>query len=1757
VDCYGQTECCDDVLHYTIPRSTDTSIVPIGTPSFNTRIFILNHHDQLQPMGLPGEICVSGAGVGNGYWNREELSREKFVDNPIFQGIKMYRTGDLGKWLPDGKVAYLGRLDHQVKVRGNRIELREIETVMAGHSDILEAAVVTKQDHHGETVLHAFFVANRDIGAAEIRQFLGQTLPDYMVPGFFTKLERMPQTPNMKIDRKKLKAMEGTIATGTAFKPPTNDTEKTIREIWRQLLGRDDIGVHDNFFDLGGHSLLLIKLKSRLEKSFGVEIQLVELFKYPTIALLGDFVDGEPEAAPEDDNPQVSIKGGDDVAVIGISIQVPGAMGINQFWTNIKEGIHSICNFSEEELESAPLSSMIGGNCALVPSGGVLGDVDLFDAAFFGYTPGEAEVMDPQQRLFLEYSWNALEDAGYGNTSQLGFPVGVYGGVGFNTYLLNNLMSRPDVVNRYGEFQIMIANDKDFLASRVAYKLDLKGPAVTVQSACSTSLVVVHMARQGLLQGDCRMALAGGVAVRVPERTGYFFTEGGHLSSDGICRAFSSDSNGTVFGNGIGVVVMKRLPEAEADGDHIYAVIKSSAINNDGSLKVGYTSPGEQGQAEVVRKALMAAAIDPETISYIETHGTGTVLGDPIEVSALTSAFRQYTEKKGFCAIGSVKPNIGHLDAAAGIVGLIKAVLCLKNRQIPPSIHVKDLNPNIDFDHSPFYVNRELKEWTNNGSPRRAACSSLGIGGTNAHVVLEEYPKRTANAMSRSRHIVALSAKSQTSLDRLTENLAAFFKRNRSQSLADIAYTLLLGRERFSHRKVCVLPKGADMPLDNPNLWQEAAATAESKPPVVFMFPGQGSQYTGMCRDLYDGEPVFRREMDCCFDILQSMNVDLRHVLYPPEDNPETAAAITDTAMAQPLIFAVEYSLARLLMFWGVKPYCMVGHSIGEYTAACLAGVFTLEEALRLVAARGRLMGQMPAGAMLSVPLSEEEARPYLGTGVELAAVNSSELCVVSGKKEDIDACGKRLQEAGIDCRRLHTSHAFHSAMMEPVLRPFEEALAGIEMKSPRIPFFSNVTGDWAAEGDCLSPAYWARQLRSPVRFSAALDTMLAEDDAILLEVGPGNALGAFVRRHGKKRESHRVVELTRHPRKEAHDGQVLLEGLGRLWLAGVDIDWKHFYEGENRRRISLPVYPFDRKRHWLEPRQTPEPVEIRKSMDRWCYVPSWKQALPPGAVGGEARDTESPCVLLFSHGEPFKRAIGAELERRGCRVVEAEAAGLRSKDECRRLVQSLVERDVVLDKIVIAGDLEGLLYLIQTFAELRLFHPMEVWFVASGVFAFGPTEYGLPELAAVEGGLIVMGQEFANLSGRVLDIEVGDLAAGIVADEMLGSSGEGVVVYRGGQRWTRCFDLLELAGFDFSLLRSGGVYLVVGGLGRIGLAFGEFLAHYFDAKLVLVGRRPLDLTSGVDTVDTVDPVDPVDRIKRMGDGVLYFVADACDRLQMEAAFQAGEAEFGGVDGVVFAAGEMAGGFGAISELSFGDCLEHFSGRRLGLGVLSECVRERKLDFVFVVSSLSAVLGGVTLFGYSAAHCYLDAFCVAQSRSGEIPWICVDWPHWQFDGEDLGDPLSILPFEGVEVFKRILSLRGIPRVVVSTTDLNRRLEQWVDGSEEEELFERNRPGLSRRFVEPESVAEGVVADIWEEILGIHPVGVHDDFFELGGHSLLATKLAGRLREIFQIDVPIQVFFARPTVRQMLEYIEETWGDPGTVAEIARVYREVF
>lgn len=1484
-----------------------------------------------------------------------------------------------------------------------------------------------------------------------------------------------------------------------------------------------------------------------------------------------------------------------EIAVIGMHGRFPGASTINQFWQNLCQGVESITWFTPQALAEAGVAPNLITHPDYVPASAVLEDIDKFDAAFFGYNPREASIIDPQHRILLEEAWWALEAAGYNPETYPGL-IGIYAGVGLSNYLLH-VYSHPEL----SQFLTLLGNDKDFLTTRISYKLNLKGPSVNVQSACSTSLVAIHLACQSLLGGECDLALAGGATVRVPHDAGYLYQEGGILSADGHCRAFDVQAQGTVPGNGAAMVVLKRLEDAMHDGDHIEAVIKGTAINNDGSYKIGFTAPSIDGQTAVIKATQLLAEVEPNTIGYIETHGTGTALGDPIEIKALAQAFA--TADDVHCVLGSVKTNIGHLDTAAGVTGFIKTVLAVQHGRIPPSLHYHTANPQLDLDQTGFSVNTELTEWPQQHPVRRAAVSSFGLGGTNAHVILEQAPPLPPTSSSRQWQLLPLSAVTDTALTHITGDLANHLQENANLPLADVAYTLQLGRKPFLRRRIvlCTNHEQAIDALTAPNSeYMVDSAVAFQERPLYFMFSGQGSQYVNMARDLYTQESVFRKQVDQCALLLQDiLGIDLRDILYPlPEKEAAQAERLQQTAITQPTIFTIEYALAKLWSSWGIEPDAMIGHSIGEYVAACLAGVLTLPDALKLVAIRGRLMQTLPPGAMLSVPMSAEELEPLLTGNLSLAAINAHHLSVVSGPSEEIDQLAIYLTEADIQTQRLHTSHAFHSAMMDPILAVFIAEVDKLSLQPPLIPFISNVTGSWITADEATDPTYWGTHLRHAVRFADGLSNLLVESGAIFLEVGPGRTLSSLAKQHHAYTHDHIILTTLRHPREQTSDQAYMLKTLGRLWLAGHEIDWSLLYTQENRRRVTLPVYPFERQSYWIEMQEHAYQssrllTNGKQPLQNWFYLPAWERTIP-SRVGSEKPALPSrKCWLLLLDQTGIAAQLGSHLQQMGQTVIFVGSAhqfqfirenkyniNPQNPADYTQLLLHLIQNDLLPNTIIhlaqlapqtdspasARGGYDSLLYLAQAIMQNNLSSPLHIDLVTTQTYDVVGSEPIRPEQAVAVGLLKVIAQEQPQITYRCIDLPA--LTTATTRDkqwlkpllaELLTETPGITVSYRGMQRWQQMATLLsfrpDAVKTGQARIQQNGVYLLINGLDGPGLTFAKQLQNKHQVSLCFIEPDDFPVPDQWEQwLATHESQNPVSRKIRSAQllhneeaCVLVLPVNSCDKACIRGSLSEIAQQLGTVQGVIYTAIVDAEETINNIDLDIYECTKRQ--HSLALNQWHDVLAESQVDFCLLLSSMASFLGGLKSAIAAGVYAQLDAWARQTHHTTNVPWQCINCDAWE---DSLGrnseiQQQAITAEEMGELFWYVLSAPGLEQILISTTDLPTRVAQWLtkqristDGQEVKNAishYERPRD-LSTVYVAPRNDLEQIVTNCWQEVMGIDQIGVHDNFYELGGHSLLATQVAARLREVFPIDLPLDRLFSAQTVAELMVVITQ-------------------
>lgn len=1337
---------------------------------------------------------------------------------------------------------------------------------------------------------------------------------------------------------------------------------------------------------------------------------------------------------------QRKVKG---IAIIGVAGKFPGAASALAYWRNLCAGVESITFATDEELASAGVPPELSQRSDYVRAGGVVSDADFFDASFFGLSARESEILDPQHRVFLECAWDVFEDAGYDPLRYSG-EVGVFAGAGMNTYGMANLFANAAVLEAAGGYQLMLGNDKDFLATRVAYKLNLRGPAVSIQTACSTSLVAVQAAFESLQRGECEMAVAGGVSIYFPQNAGYLYMSGMILSADGHCRAFDAESGGTVPGRGAGAVLLKPLDAAITDRDHIYAVIKGAAINNDGASKVGYSAPSVEGQRRVIAKSMQMAGFAPETVHYVEAHGTGTDLGDPIEVTALNEAFASSTESRPYCALGSVKTNIGHLDAAAGVAGLIKASLVLRSRLIPPTLHYERPNPLIPFEKGPFYVNNTLVKYD---TPQlfRAGVSSFGIGGTNAHVSLEEAPLPKQSHDGRPQ-LFLLSARSETALAARAASLAAHLAENSDQSIADVAWTLQQGRHPFRHRRAFVVSTSETAreileDIESPHL--RSGMTDAKEREVVFVFPGQGSQFVNMGLGLYESSEVFRQTVDLCCNMLEPfLGLDLRKILYP---GLETAAAsdmlLAETWLTQPALFVIEYAAAQLWISCGLQPAAMLGHSVGEYVAACLADIFTLQDALKLVALRGKLTYSLPAGAMLAVSMSEQQLSELLPQGVSIAAVNSASQCVASGPANSITELEQALHSRGIRSTRLRTSHAFHSSMLDPILAEFVAAVEATDRQGPARAILSNVTGTWMTNEEATDAAYWGRHLRHAVRFADCSAVIAQNPQWIVVEVGPGNTLNSLMRQQAMPHSGKLLLSSMATHSATQSDYHVWLNELARLWLAGAVIDWQAVHAPNMPRRVPLPGYPFERQRYWVNAEAT-TPLsragskeflpQKKLSISDWFYVPTWRRSSPLEPSPAPPVP-ENNVWLVLADAHSLEAAKIAESLSRIAPIVLVSTSDIfeehsqnhfslspSDREHWDQLLGLLIGRQQWPERVIHTLNMSpgpddtglstglnrgffSLMAIVQAIGNVSSTRSVKMQVVITGAFSIAGEPVKQTLAASLSGFARMLPSESPNVECTLIDSDPSDET---LIRELSGANSSEIVVLRKGTRWTQAFDAISFSEEQASRstdLQHGircGVYLVSGGLGGLGLVFAERLVQLGATRIVLTSRSEfpdVDQWSSLATDPETSPARAASlqsllRIKAAGGTIHIMRADVADIAGMREVVSWCTQQPDGLRGIIHAAGVPSRSM--LLAKTRDEAESVFRSKIQGTEWIEEALQSEPLDFVLLCSSISAIVPSPGLTDYSSANAFLDAFAAKHDSLNGTRVISVNWDTW-------------------------------------------------------------------------------------------------------------------------------------------------------------------
>lgn len=1502
-----------------------------------------------------------------------------------------------------------------------------------------------------------------------------------------------------------------------------------------------------------------------------------------------------------------------EIAIVGMACRFPGIRSPKDLWTVLVEGKETIATFDEDQLRASGIPESLFKHQDYVPRGAALGDIDLFDAGFFGFSPREAALLDPQCRLFLETAWHALEDGGFARDDGR-HDIGVFGGVALNTYFHNNLATNPKVLEDFGFFQTLISNDKDYLTTLVSYKLNLTGPAITVQTACSTSLVAIHSACQSLLTGECDLALAGGVNLTVPEAQGYLYQTGMINSPDGSCRPFSKEAAGTTNGAGCGLVLLQPLEDALEAGATIHAIIRGSAINNDGARKVGYTAPGLEGQVRAISEAQRVADVKPSEIGFIETHGTATPLGDPIEVSALSRVWEETGQPEKLsgtganCVLGAVKSNLGHTGAAAGVAGFIKAVLAAREGILPGTAHFTKPHPELRLDQTPFRISNQSAPWvTTKQQPERiAGVSSFGIGGTNAHVIVAEnrFAQPTRPQTARNPELLTVSAHTPEALQQACQNLGTFLSQQDAPSLSAVAHTLQVGRKALPYRlAICGTDRQELAEKLRETVIGTGQKTASEKRHVAFMMTGHGSQSVTMTRALLEQEPVFRKRFDDLADILKSeTDIDLYAVLTS-SDSQWAQSQIDRMMVSQPLMFVIQIALCALWESWGVLPQTVTGHSSGEFAAAVQAGIFSAEDGLKLVLARGQLMDTSASGGMIALNYDEHELEHFIGDGLSVGVINAPDMSVVSGADEPLDEFVALLEKRDVDYRRLHVSRAAHSPTMEAIQPAFAEIAKTIRYSAPKIPYVSSVTGTPVHPDEIANPDYWVRHLRAPVRFGEAIGHLVKDPEIALVEIGPGNALSTFARITAGVKGALPpicVQSLARPQDDTEHDDAVIAASVGKLWACGVTIDWQNYRAGQLHHLVSLPLLPLQRQRCWIDPPAHKASQSFQQEYqhkretnpENWFHVPGWKSATGPQLSRINEGDEKTVLWLGAKDDEIFHELSKRLTQAPRCRLIQvtsgdsfkidgntatirlsisADFENLIQKTTPAIIVHSALQQDPLGDKDDIPGfGAFQTLCLLGRATGLRPNAHTDIITLVSGMFDVTGNEVLSVEDSLVLGPLKVIPQEFPNIRTQLLDLDpAGNTSnAALQIEAAIRQQDPAPIrVVRGRHHWVPDYTPVKLgqASTGNCRIRDGGVYVITGGLGGLGMTIAEYFAQEYKAKLALISRTALPARKNWNKKgNTPDQIALIERLRAMEDAgaeILTFAVDCADDEAMAKTFSAIEASLGPINGVIHAAGDIGRQIHcALDQYSPRQGRNQFIAKVNGTRILEQLVANRTPDFVILMSSMAAILGGLGFAAYGSASAYMDAVAAKHSSDETTRWVSINWDRWIPAGQENQEEhsrqlrtlanLQMQPHEGMDALMRIITHFAGPQVLVTPGSITERLAQWINlpprqlrsnsnaGSPANDQTESQDPIIKVADAADMTDVQAKLASIWQRLLGHAKIGLDDSFFDLGGHSLLATRVIDQVRQQLGINLAMKTLFDTPTIRGLAAEIDQ-------------------
>ncbi|MBF0194217.1 MAG: SDR family NAD(P)-dependent oxidoreductase [Magnetococcales bacterium] len=1814
---------CHDICTTTLKPITSANPPPfaaVGAPMSNVEILVLDEEQKPLPFGVAGEIYVGGDSLARGYLNLPEQNAQRFIANPNGKpGSRIFHTGDGGVILPSGELEIHGRTTFMIKLRGYSIVPDAVESAILAMDDIAACVAVPKldQDTKQPIALAAYLLPsnpdkNHDLSLdpvfvakhapptaesrlkADVRNFLQDKLPHYAIPTIFVVLDKLPICDRTgKLDRKSLPPLPENNKTEAAPKRAIN-VENRVADLWeKHLNGNRPTRPNDNFFDLGGDSLIAIELGLDIEDIFNIQMGALEIYANPTWQEMAAIISGNstikqaPIFSTTQSNPSSEQE---ELAIVGMSGRFPGAKNISEFWQNLIEETNSFHSYSDEELLNNGIPPEAVNHPDYVKVGAAVKDADQFDVRFWGLSNREAALMDPQHRLFLECCWETLESAGYAprNTPTTIGRVGVFAGCYLPSYLIHTLKGGGlhDFTDPTAFHLTEIGNDKDYLTSRSAYLLNLSGPAVTVQTSCSTGLVAVANACQAVLGGQCEAALAGASSLTFP-RGGYQYVKGHISSPDGMCRSFDAKAEGTILGEGVGVVLIKKLSKALEDGDNILAVVKGFSYNNDGSAKGGYSAPSKNGQVEMLQHAYANAKVSPDSISFIEAHGTGTVVGDPLEIQALTQVFKPNSDKIKQCAVGSIKPNMGHANIAAGVVGLCKAVLALHNKKIPANLNFQHANPKMYLESSPFYIPTSTQDWPSSApSPKRAAVTSLGIGGTNCHMILEEAPTppKQHEVAGSSFHIMPISGKTPQALEDNYLNLKSYLKHNPQLSLAQVAYTLAVGRETFPCR-ITITAQENESALKAINSYTGGFPKApERVDGVVFLFPGQGSQHLGMGAELFHSMPIFRNHAQSCLDLFAPLiGSEIHSLFFKKINNQDNGDWLQRANYLQPALFTVEYALACTLIEFGIKPNAVSGHSLGEYVAACIAGIITLKDAVELVAIRGKAMADCPTGAMLWAALSEEEALPYLNSYPQLAigAVNSPQDTVFSGAIAAINELAQLFEKQGVTHKLVGVNRAFHSPFMEIPSQILLEKAKATKFSQATIPITSNLTGGWMADDKPLADDYWSKQMTSTVRFG---DNMLRHletgEKQLFLEVGPGQTLIRTLMQSAIKLKQNKpdLVSFMRHVRQtNENDVDRLYQGLGSVWRQGIDLNWSQLFQEQKINRVSLPTYAFQRSRCWYETPKNQKNNMLQNddatlSPKHRCFFPSWHRSLwlPP------LIDPDSPpqSWLLFLDTAGTNNILGqkiaAKLAQAGHKVetilppknspldVEFFTSSLAklstaNKTSCRILFALTPQPN--------KNEAESTANFFNTFIQLAkgvqlwaVNTPLNIWMLTTNAVRIN-SEILNPVAGINISSAQVLAQENPQVACRVVDISDNQNAdLNPLLNELLAPipDKESIIAIRDGNRWLPNYQPLPTTNKpNRQLGLPKEVYIITGGLGRIGMKLTEFL-----------GKRGcyIAISSRNNREPTQEQQQLFSEIIKSGGKVLVVPDCDCGNFtDVKNLLQKTKQSFGNPHGIFHAAG--LADLKSITLMTAQTAQNEFSAKIQGVLNLKQALAQQtdnNKTFVVLFSSLAAILGGLGMAAYAAANRFMDDFSQRENRDNSLnqQWITINWDDWDFDYsfqqtgfyEQTQAAYAMKPEEALQILEKLVQTPLPDPVVVTTRPIQPRVNKWLNQDSRGDGYTKTTANniKTKKSISTHPKSQHVqngfnsiqqkVAQAYNEILGVVDPSLDDNFFELGGDSLSAVELTLSLQKIMESPqaIPFGDILNFPSIRKLSE-----------------------